>query len=411
MKVTFIQPYYHNVWEALGIGYLISYLKEYTTKEVDINFFQGNFDHTEDIIKGSLDSDIVFFSCTSPAYRHGLYMANRIRIVNPKARIVFGGWHATAIPYDVIREECVDQVVTGEGEQAVVDIVNGNRSTLVQGGVMRTVDLPWPDRQAIKNDRTISLCKTMNDKRTASFQLNRGCKVHCKFCSEVKMTGKYNRESNPIRTRAYHDLLDEIMCVDLEYNLDYFKFVDATFDKNIDTVKDFCYYKDSRGDRLKWECNIHPGFVQDESVFEYLAMADCDQINVGVESGSPKILNAIGKGTSVESIKNVFKWAEKYNIKRRAFFLIGMPQENQQDLRMTEELIDEIEPDVVGFTLLAPYPGTDYYNSSFYRDVDWSRVDEYSNDIWDTAYTNHQLKLIQKYFTDKYSHLLCERQA
>ncbi len=411
MKITFIQPYYENVWEALGLGYIISFIKEYSREELDINFFQARFDFDADILDGCRESDIVAFSCTSPAFVHGLNLANQIKILNPKAHIVFGGWHPTALPEQTLNNDCVDQVIVGEGEMAMMKVVLGARRPIMQGGVMRTDDLPWPDRDLIGNERTITLCESMNGKRTASFQLNRGCKVHCKFCGEQGMTGKYSQKRNPIRTRSYNELLDEIMCVDLDYKLDYFKFVDATFDKDAQTVIDFCKHKVIRGDRLRWECNIHPGFVQREEVFEALAEANCDQINVGVESGSPRILNQIGKGTSTISIMNVFKWAEKYNIKRRAFFLLGMPNETIEDQALTDELIEMIEPDVVGFTILAPYPGSDFY-SERYKNVEWSRVDEYSNDIWHTDhFSNSQLKEQQAYFLDRYSHLLCERQA
>ena len=49
---------------------------------------------------------------------------------------------------------------------------------------------------------------------------------------------------------------------------------------------------------------------------------DCEQINVGVESGSPYVLKDVGKGTSLASIKTVFKWAKKHGIKRRAYLFI-----------------------------------------------------------------------------------------
>jgi radical SAM superfamily enzyme YgiQ (UPF0313 family) len=412
MKITFIQPYYENVWEALGIGYIISYCKEHAGGQYEYNFFQGKFDSDEDIINGAIGSDIVAFSCTSPAYKHGLYLAKYIKINSPFTHIVFGGWHPTALPKDVIEEDCVDQVITGEGELAMVKVILGKRKPIVKGTKLEHDELDWPDRLGIKNHRTIDLCEKMNGKRTASFQLSRGCKVHCKFCGEIGMTGKYNKKTNPIRTRDSFDLIDEIEWITKHERLDYFKLVDATFDKDVTTVLSFCDAKIKRLNTTPWEANIHPGFVQKKEVFKALAEANCEQINVGVESGSPYVLSDIGKGASLQSIKNVFKWAEEYGIKRRAFFLIGMPDETDEDIDYTIELIDEIGPDVVGFTILAPYPGSDYYNPGLHKDVDWSKVDEYSNDIWSTAhFTNSDLKDTQAYLKDRYKHLLCERQG
>lgn len=411
MKITFIQPYYENIWEALGIGYIIAYAKEHAGEQHDYRFFHGNFDHQADMVLQGSNSDIVAISCTSPTYAHALQIARDIKFLNSSVHIVLGGWHPTALPEEVIKEENVDQVIAGEGELAMVKVILGSRKPIINGVKLSPDELGWPDRVAIKNERTIDLCEKMNGKRTASFQLNRGCKVHCKFCSEVTMTGKHNHKKNPIRTRDFNDLLDEIDEVAFEYRLDYFKFVDATFDRDVKTVIGFCKAKVERGITLPWEANIHPNFVQNEEVFEWLEKAQCVQINVGVESGSPYVLTDIGKGASLMNIKEVFRWAKKYNIQRRAFFILGMPDETDEDIDYTIELIDEMEPDVVGFAILAPYPGGDFYSWDF-EGVDWSKVDEYSNDIWcNDNFTNEELKETQAYLKDRYKHLLCERQG
>ncbi|RLA40680.1 MAG: hypothetical protein DRR06_17100 [Gammaproteobacteria bacterium] len=413
MKITFIQPYYENVWEALGIGYIIAYVKK-SLKEVgfdtDINFLHGNFD--KNICTQASTSDIVAISCTSPTYGNALQIARDIKSINPDIHVVFGGWHPTALPEEVIKEESVDQVIVGEGELAMVRCILGSRQPILKGVKLSPDELEWPDRVAIKNGRTIDLCEKMNGKRTASFQLNRGCKVHCKFCSEVKMTGRHNGKNNPIRTRDFTDLLTEIQYAKSTYNIDYFKFVDATFDRDAHTVIDFCKAKIGFGNTLPWEANIHPSFVQRKDVFEWLAKANCQQINVGVESGSPYILNDVGKGSTIQQVKNVFRWAKECGIGRRAFFLLGMPDETDEDIDYTIELIDTIEPDVVGFTILAPYPGSDFYEPQFHEHVDWSEVDEYSNDIWSTAnFSNQDLKDTQAYLVERFKRLLCERQA
>jgi len=117
------------------------------------------------------------------------------------------------------------------------------------------------------------------------------------------------------------------------------------------------------------------------------------------------------KGFTVESIENVFMWGKKYEIERRAFFLLGMPEETEDDIRLTDELVEKINPDYFGITILCPYPGSDLYDKNKYRDIDWSNTDEYSNDFWFTSnFTNTELKEWQKKLTDKYKNKLCKRQ-
>ena len=61
-KVVLIQPYYENIWEALGLGFIASYLKKHYKGELELKFFQGNFDKDEDILSECFGADIVGFS-------------------------------------------------------------------------------------------------------------------------------------------------------------------------------------------------------------------------------------------------------------------------------------------------------------------------------------------------------------
>lgn len=415
-----VTPFYENQWESLGLGYIIAYCKKHYKGELEINFFQGRFDDDTAIIYESQDSDIVAFSCTSPSYAHGLHLARALKNINPKIHTVFGGWHPTALPNEVIKEDCVDQVVVGEGEHAMLLILAGVRECLIRGDKLPEMfyvhpefefrELPWPDRQAIKNERTIRQAKEMTGYRIASFQAHRGCPFRCPFCAEKTMSGKYHKKDNPIRTRDIIGLLDEIERVRGMYNIDFFKFTDATFDVNTQYVVNFCKLKIERGNTLEWEALIHASFATEE-MFYWLKKAQCFQVNIGCESGSDAILKDIKKGLSVDIIRKVFHWAKKHGVRRRAFFLLGMPNETRKDIQLTEKLIDEIRPDVVGFTLLAPYPGTDFYDHEKHKNVDWTPIGEYDNDIWSTQhFTNSELKSERDRLVNKYKNNICEAQ-
>jgi len=410
-KVILVQPYYENIWEPIGLGFIAAYLKKHFKGDLDLQCFQGNFDSDETIIEACADADVVGFSCTSPAWPHALRLAGEIKKINSKARTVFGGFHPSALPLDCAVYDEVDQVVIGEGEEVFLEIVNGRTDPVVQGTKPSMHELEWPDREIIKNYRTVELCETMNGKRIASFQCNRVCPVNCAFCAERIVTGRFNRRNNPIRTREVGELCDEIEHVIEQLDLNYFKFVDATFDISAAFVIEFCKEKIKRGITTEWECLIHASFANEE-MFDWLKKSQCHQVNIGCESGSDRILRDIGKGLRVKTIKNVFAWAKKYGVERRGFFLFGMPNETRDDLLLTEKLIDEIEPDVVGFTILCPYPGTALYDAALHENVDWEKADEYSNDFWYTEhFTNIELKAQQAYFKTKYDLLLCERLA
>lgn len=410
MKITFIQPYYKNIWEALGVGYIAAYINDQYKEAVDMQFFQGYFDSDEEIIIGSRDSDIVAISATSPAYAPGIWLAEQIKKVNKNAHIVFGGWHVTALKEKSLHP-VIDQIVIGEGEDGFLQILNGNREKIVYSQLLPFKNLVWPERELIKNHRTVELCEQINGKRIASFQAHRGCPMNCVFCSESCMSGKYHKYRNPVRSRNIDDLIMELDYNIEILNLTYFKFVDATFDTDPQYVIDFCKEKMACGSsQTPWECLIHANFATEE-MFHWLKEANCNQVDIGVESGSPKILKDIRKGLTKTHVTNTFKWAKKYGIKARGFYILGMPNETREDLMMTQDLADELAADVVGFTILCPYPGSDLYNHETMHSIKWEDTDEYSNDFWKTDhFTNQELKQWQNHFTKRYEDQLCERQ-
>lgn len=394
MKVTFISPFHINIWEALGLGYIASYCKKHYKKEATYNFLHGNFDSFGDIMRQAVSSDIIGISCTTPTFQTANDIANSIKIVNPKAHIVLGGWHPTVIK--TINTPWIDQIVVGEGEKAFLDIMNGNRDKVVYGKKLTFSSLLWPDRELIQYGRQVEYCEKNFGERIASIQSVRGCKMHCAMCAERCMTGAYDSEENPLRLRLPMDTMREVCFLQDKYKINRFKFVDPTWSVSEDYVANFCFEKIRIGNYLPWDAMVHAGIVTEMSL-KIMSKANCDVIMVGCESGSQKILNDIKKGLTVEKIKKVFGWGRKYGLKRRAFFMIGMPNESNDTIQETINLIKEIDPDTVGFTILAPFPGTEFYDAEKFKDVDWSKVDEYENDFWCTKnFTNQELKNIQK---------------
>lgn len=89
----------------------------------------------------------------------------------------------------------------------------------------------------------------------------------------------------------------------------------------------------------------------------------CVQIDYGVESGSPRILNdIIGKKITVSQVKNAFFLSKKYGIRTLANFIVGLPSETKLDLKMTVDLAKKINADVYIFSVATPLPGTRLYD-------------------------------------------------
>lgn len=407
MKVVFIQPYFKNIWESVGIGYIVAYCKAQLSG-VGYTVLQENFTSFSSIVEQCRDADIVAFSATSPAYARALGFARAIKLVNNRAWTVLGGWHASAVGPDTIDRSCIDQVVQGEGEEPFLRILQGDRSPTLRAEKLSFNALPWPDREAINEGRQIDHCQSTWGERIASLQSIRGCRMNCKMCAQSCMTGKYDATSNPLRLRDPVDTMNELEWMQAQYRVERFKFLDPTWAVSDEVVYAFCEEKLRRDNRVKWDAEVHAHFATRRAL-GMMARAGCDVVMVGCESGSQRSLNELRKGTTVEEIRRVFAWAREFGLRRRAFFMVGIPGETAQDVAATYGFIREIRPDIFGMTFMTPYPGCGYYDAEKYGGVDWSACDEYGNDFWCTEhFTNDQLKDIQRWFHHKFYDSLVE---
>ena len=94
-----------------------------------------------------------------------------------------------------------------------------------------------------------------------------------------------------------------------------------------------------------------------------LAASGCQKISYGVESGSPRILELLNKKITVEEARRAFAWSKQAGIRFvEGSFMIGAhPTETEADIKMSEQLIFDIEPDILMLAIMVPYPGTESY--------------------------------------------------
>ena len=301
MNITFVIPDYENIWENLGIAYISAYIKKNYKGELHVRCLHERFTKLSRIISAGVVSDIVAFTATTPTYGRCVEIAREIKKGNPTVRTVIGGYHATSIdPREI--DPCFDQIVQGEGEIAFLDILNGDFRRIVRARrVIQFNELVWPDRDLVYNNRMIGIAESICGERVTSFLSRKVCPFHCKMCSEKKMTGIFDPIWNPIRIRPAKDTLNEIEFVSDKYHLTMFKFADAEFNTDEKSVLEFCQEKIKRGNIMRWSCMVHAALMT-EPMMEWMAKANCVQIDVGVESGSQKVLNYIGKGVTPERL-------------------------------------------------------------------------------------------------------------
>lgn len=98
--------------------------------------------------------------------------------------------HPSSLPEQTLENSHVDAVVVGEGEEAFLDILKGNKEKIVKKPYLKDLDLlPFPDRALIKQERNIQQAVRDNGYRIASILSSRGCPYGCVFSAPATPFG------------------------------------------------------------------------------------------------------------------------------------------------------------------------------------------------------------------------------
>jgi uncharacterized radical SAM superfamily protein len=119
--------------------------------------------------------------------------------------------------------------------------------------------------------------------------------------------------------------------------------------------------------------------IDKEETYAKLADSGIEQISWGIESGSQYILDRMKKDVTVQDNYNVIKWAKKYGINTRAFFILGFPGETKETIEETKKFIIESDPDQYFISNFIPYPGTDVGDNPEKYGITWmsNNYDDY----------------------------------
>ena len=402
MKVVLIRGRWHSVWENLACGYLYSYTKDLAD---DYRFFDGYFDTDDEIVSASADADIVGFTGTTSQMHWNMHVARAIKAENPRVWIVMGGYGPSAEPHKWIGRAPIDCVVTGDGERSWRQILEGRRDSFIYNSpIERLDDIPFPDRDFIRTERCIQIAADEEGRRVTSVLGNRGCLRRCKFCLDGIPSRNLDKPSIygvKLRERSVANVVDEMERVVAQHEIEFLKFADPEVNTRPARAKALAHELIKRKWSVPWGGNflVNPF---DEEDAELLYQAGCREVWFGLESGSQKILKSVGKGTSVRTSRRAFKAAKEAGLMRRSYVLLGTPLETMETIAETEALIDEVRPDTVSFSILAPYPGTEYYDEAKHGSLPWERIDEYSGSVSLCALSADELSAERQRLMNKY---------
>ncbi|MFZ2949873.1 MAG: radical SAM protein, partial [Desulfuromonadaceae bacterium] len=185
----------------------------------------------------------------------------------------------------------------------------------------------------------------------------RGCPSTCYFCSSPDFWGR------KVRFRSPDAIVDEIQYISREYGLIYFSIRDDTFTADRRRVLEFCSRLQKHEANVLWNCQSRVNAIDEELVTE-MKRAGCECIQLGIEAGSPRILQQLGKNITPPQIEQACAMIRAVGINLSVYLISDIPGETGDDIRQTIELIRHIHPDDGYVSPLAYYPGTQLYKNA-----------------------------------------------
>jgi len=287
--------------------------------------------------------------------------------------VIIGGQHPTVSPEDVIKNEIVDYICIGEGEEAIVELlekIEKNEDTTSIKNIwakkndkifrnpvrplMKDLDkLPFPDWNIFDSRHISTLGK---------FETSRGCPYSCTYCINDYMQSLYGGVGGYHREKSVRRSIEEIEEFLKKFSqVNYIFLIDETFTLKAERVREFCkMYKEIIKDKFNvpFGCMTRPEALSEEKV-QYLKEAGCVEIAMGIETGNEKYRKEIlDRQMPQESIVKAFLMAKGAGIKTYSFNMVGLPNETRGDIFSTIELNRRGKVDEVQCTAFYPFKGT-----------------------------------------------------
>jgi len=371
----------------LGLAYLASVLEVegQRVKIIDCPTLNYDMRSLEKEVKG-FKPDVVGITSTTSTIYDAYKVAELIKEINSKAKVVIGGPHVSFTAKETLKEcPFIDIVVRGEGEittkELMLHLEKGLSLEEVKGisfrkngKIVETEDrpfiknldkLPFPAYHLLPMDKY-----KVGKHRFANTITSRGCPFSCIFCSSSELCGRVWRARSP------ENVVEELKVLKSEYDVSEIEFLDDTFTLNSRRVEKICDLMIKENLNLSWSASSRVNTIT-QRLADIMKKAGCHTIYLGIESGSQKILDLIQKGISVIQAEKAVQIVKRADINALGSFIIGVPGETAKSIKKTIRFAKRLNLNFVQFSICTPYPGTRLYKIAKEKGLiltqDWSK--------------------------------------
>ncbi len=396
MKIVFINPFLRSPYSTspeppLGLAYLASSLLNYKNDlhiEIIDGFLMERDEYYQKISK--IKADVIGVTTTMAQLGEALLIPQILK----NNKIIIGGPGVVNLPSSKLYESGYSIICYGEGEKTIVELIkafeNGSSLKNIKGIsycsngkeiktpprdlIKNLDDIPFPARSLLDMEKYLRIWKEKMGVAVTQIISSRGCPFSCRFCDRTTFGGRIRFMSPP-------RIIEEMRSLYESFGAEMIWFEEDLFTVNRKRVLDFCKLMEEELPGKRWGAHSRVDTI-DLEMLTQMKKAGCTDLFFGVESGSQKILDILGKGFTVGQIEKAFRLAKKVGINTEMYLIIGVPGETQEDIDITKRMIAKLEPSSLDISSLTPIPGTEIYEMTKHlidKEIDFINFDYFEN--------------------------------
>jgi len=318
---------------------------------------------------------------TGPMIRETVEIGREAKRLYPNLPIVLGGWHPSLLPDQTLAAEFVDAVVVGQGEDALLEVVQrleaGESLEGVAGvGYKEDGRIRFNPRRPLRplaemppkayHLADFDAYERVCGRRWAMYTSSLACPYNCGYCTN---DGVYGRKWNALEPEQVVEETTEIVT---RYRIELLWIVDDNFLVDRERAVGIAEGLVRRGVKFDWSIQGSTNLVcrfSDEEL-KLLRRAGLHQVSQGADSGSKRVMHLMNK--DFQTLDHIYGAAEKLTkagIRPSFNLMFGYPGETEKERHESVKLMMDIcrkYPGAEFWTnIFTPYPGSPIMQRAF----------------------------------------------
>lgn len=252
--------------------------------------------------------------------------------------------------------------------------------------------LPTAKWDAIDVERYRQIWKKGKFPFTLNISTTRGCPFKCNWCAKPLYGNRYN-------SRSPERVVEEIKHLVGQYNVHHFWITDDIFGLKPGWVKRFDELIQENNLKIKYKIQSRADLLMKDKTIDELASSGLEEVWIGAESGSQKILDAMDKGITIDQINKSTALLQSKNVRVAYFLQFGYLNETKEDIKKTIQMVKSNKPDDIGISVSYPLPGTPFYNKvkeQLAQKANWTDSDDLDL-MFEGTYDKEFYRNLQRY--------------